>query len=154
MAKVIRPKHFESICDGALLLQGQETPPSKYPGTFYPVDFPGEKIGAKSVPGQAVNLPSTKCLTSETSAANRWTPETFEKLFQHRNISPPIITLSSLHNLSSPVKIWPCFSVIGTPVNIWSLTGALRRGCQEVWLRKAANDQEENFMAFQGRQRI
>ena len=31
--------------------------PVKCPGTFYPGDFPGEKIAAKSVPGQAVNLP-------------------------------------------------------------------------------------------------
>ena len=51
------------------------TPSSECPSTFYPADFPGEKIEAKSVPGQAVNLPVTKCLTREISAANERTPE-------------------------------------------------------------------------------
>ena len=57
---------------------------SKCPGTFYPGDFPCEKIGAKSVPRQAVNLAGTKCFTSETSAANSGTPE--KKLRNYFNV--------------------------------------------------------------------
>ena len=65
-----------------------DTPPSKCPGAFYPDDFPGEKIEAKSVPGQAANLPVTKRLTSETSAANRRTPERDPRNYFHVETVP------------------------------------------------------------------
>ena len=49
--------------------------------TVTPPPPPREKIRAKSVPGQVVNLPGSKYLTSETSAANRRTPETNLRTF-------------------------------------------------------------------------
>ena len=49
---------------------GYNTAQSKCPGALFPSNFPGEKIGAKSIPGQAVNLPGAKRITSETSERN------------------------------------------------------------------------------------